>query len=299
MDEIIKQVATTYVFPAVIAFVMFGLGLSLRKQDLIDVARKPMPLFIGLGGQLVFLPLIAFSAATLLPFEASILLGLVLIALCPGGSTSNAIIFSVGGNVALSVSLTIASSLITLMSIPLLLSYAVDLFGLTMTDAKIDAGYIFNSLLYMTAIPVAVGMIIGVRFPEFATKAIPPLKKLGLIFILMIILLSIYNAREFVTEEIGTVILAAGLLSTSVVVGGYYLSKYFVKDMGNRLTIAVEIGVQNTPIAIFLGSSVLGMPELSIVAITYGIFNYGLIAVLIRIIGGSNGSDEEPAVQQA
>ena len=71
-----------------------------------------------------------------------------------------------------------------------------------------------------------------------------------------------------------------------------------MKDPGNRLTIAVEIGVQNTPIAIFLGSSVLGMPELSIIAIAYGIFNYGLIAVLIRTVGGSNGSDEEPVVQQ-
>lgn len=288
MDEMIKQVASTFVFPAVIAFVMFGLGLSLKKQDLIAVARRPAPFFAGLGGQLIFLPLVAFAAATVLPVPMAIVLGLILVALCPGGSTSNAIIFSIGGNVALSVALTIASSLITLFSIPVLLSFAVDYFGVEAGAISVPAAYIFKSLLMMTAIPVAIGMIIGVKMPAFAEKMIPPLKRLSLILILMIIALSMYNAREFVTEEIGTIILSAGALSTAVVLGGYFLSRFLVQDTGNRLTIAVEIGVQNTPIAIFLGSSVLGMPELSIVAIAYGVFNYGLIALLIKA-SGRNG----------
>ncbi|MEX0298980.1 MAG: bile acid:sodium symporter family protein [Kordiimonas sp.] len=296
MDEMIKQVASTYVFPAVIAFVMFGLGLSLKKQDLVAVAKKPTPFIVGLGGQLIFLPLVAFAAAIVLPVPMAIILGLILISLCPGGSTSNAIIFSIGGNVALSVALTIASSLITLFSIPLLLAFAVDYFSVEAGAIAVPAAKIFKSLLLMTAIPVALGMIVGVKMPQFAEKAIPPLKKLSLILILMIIALSVYNAREFITEEIGTIILSAGSLSLAVVLGGYFLSRLFVADLGNRLTIAVEIGVQNTPIAIFLGSSVLNMPELSIVAIAYGVFNYGLIAVLIKASGRNNSG---AAVQQA
>lgn len=285
MDELVKQLASTFVFPAVIAFVMFGLGLSLKKQDIVAVAQKPMPFFIGLGGQLLFLPLVAFIAVLVLPVPMAILLGLILVSLCPGGSTSNAIIFSIGGNVALSVLLTIASSLITLFSIPFLLVFAIDYFNVEASTIAVPAAYIFKSLLMMTALPVAVGMIVGVKLPKLAEKAIPPLKKLSLILILMIIALSMYNAREFVTEEIGTIIVSAAVLSVSVVLGGYILSRLFVRDIDDRLTIAVEIGVQNTPIAIFLGSSVLGMPELSIVAIAYGVFNYGLIALLIKFSG--------------
>ncbi len=292
MDDFIKEAASTFVFPAVIAFVMFGLGLSLKREDLAAVAQKPVPFIVGLGGQLIFLPLVAFVAAMILPVPLAIILGLILVALCPGGSTSNAIIFSIGGNVALSVSLTIASSLITLFSIPLLLAFAIDYFGVEAGAISVPAAYIFKSLLMMTALPVAVGMIIGVKMPSFAEKAIPPLKKLSLVLILMIIALSMYNAREFITEEIGTIILSAGFLSVSVVLGGYFLSRIFVQDLHNRLTIAVEIGVQNTPIAIFLGSSVLGMPELSIIAIAYGVFNYGLIALLIRF---SSRDVAEPA----
>lgn len=285
MDDLIKEVASTFVFPAVIAFVMFGLGLSLKKEDLTAVAQKPVPFIVGLGGQLIFLPMVAFAAALILPVPLAIMLGLILVALCPGGSTSNAIIFSIGGNVALSVSLTIASSLITLFSIPLLLAFAIDYFGVEAGAISVPAAYIFKSLLMMTALPVAVGMIMGVKMPNFAEKAIPPLKKLSLVLILMIIALSMYNAREFITEEIGTIIISAGFLSISVVLGGYFLSRIFVTDLHNRLTIAVEIGVQNTPIAIFLGSSVLGMPELSIIAIAYGVFNYGLVALLIKASG--------------
>ncbi len=295
MDEMIKQVASTFVFPAVIAFVMFGLGLSLKKEDLIAIAKKPVSFIVGLGGQLIFLPAVAFAAALILPVPMAIIIGLILISLCPGGSTSNAIIFSIGGNVALSVSLTIASSLITLFSIPFLLAFAIDYFSVDAGAIAVPAAKIFKSLLLMTAIPVALGMIVGVKIPQFAEKAIPPLKKLSLILILMIIALSVYNAREFITEEIGTIILSAGSLSLAVVLGGYFLSRLFVPDLGNRLTIAVEIGVQNTPIAIFLGSSVLNMPELSIVAIAYGVFNYGLIALLIK---ASGRGDSEPAVQQ-
>lgn len=281
----IKQLASTFVFPAVIAFVMFGLGLSLKKEDIFAVAQKPIPFFIGLGGQLVFLPIVAYTAALVLPVPMSILLGLILVSLCPGGSTSNAIIFSIGGNVALSVLLTIASSLVTLFSIPLLLAFAIDYFGLEAGNIAVPAAYIFKSLLMMTAIPVAIGMIVGVKMPNLAEKAIPSLKKLSLILILMIIALSVYNAREFVSEEISTIIVSAGFLSVSVVLGSYTLSRLFIPDINNRLTIAVEVGVQNTPIAIFLGSSVLGMPELSIVAIAYGVFNYGLIALLIKFSG--------------
>lgn len=295
MDELVKQLASTFVFPAVIAFVMFGLGLSLKKQDIVAVAQKPMPFFIGLGGQLLFLPLVAFIAVLVLPVPMAILLGLILVSLCPGGSTSNAIIFSIGGNVALSVLLTIASSLITLFSIPFLLVFAIDYFNVEASTIAVPAAYIFKSLLMMTALPVAVGMIVGVKLPKLAEKAIPPLKKLSLILILMIIALSMYNARAFVTEEIGTIIVSAAVLSVSVVLGGYILSRLFVRDIDDRLTIAVEIGVQNTPIAIFLGSSVLGMPELSIVAIAYGVFNYGLIALLIKFSGKRTN---KPVLQQ-
>ena len=287
MDDMIKQVASSYVFPIVIGFVMFGLGLSLRKEDLLKVAAKPRPLMAGLLGQLIYLPLVALLIGLLLPVPAVVALGLMVIAVCPGGSTSNAIVFSADGNVALSVALTIASSLVTLLTIPLLLAFALSVFGQPLDgEIAVDAPHIFKSLLYMTAMPVSLGMLVAVKWPALANNAIPYLKKLSVFLILMIIALSVYNARAFINNEIGTVILAAGFMSCCVVFGGYILSRYLVAGSDNQWTIAVEIGVQNTPIAIFLGASVLGMEALSIVAITYGIISYGLIALLIRHIKG-------------
>lgn len=284
MDAIIKELASAYIFPGVIFIVMFGLGLALNLGMIWDVLRRPRATIIGLLGQMVFLPLAAFVLAYLGLWSSLIALGLIVIAVCPGGSTSNVIVFAIRGDIALSVSLTAISSVLTLFSIPFLLGLALQYWGAETHAIVMPAGQVMKNLALMTALPIALGMITQRQAPAFAARMIEPMRKLSLVLLLLIIALSIYNARSYISAQIVQIALASTILVVTVIGGGFLMARFAGLTLSQQLVIAIEVGVQNTPLAIYLGSSLLKIPELSIIAICYGLINYALIGILIFMV---------------
>lgn len=284
MDAVIKELASAYIFPGVIFIVMFGLGLALNLAMIWDVLRRPRATVIGLLGQMVFLPLAAFTLAYFGQWSSLIALGLIVIAVCPGGSTSNVIVFAIRGDIALSVTLTALTSVLTLFSIPFLLGLALHRWG-AQTDAIVmPVEQVMKNLALMTALPIALGMIVQRQAPGFAAKMIEPMRKLSLILLLLIIALSIYNARSYISAQIVQIAMASAILVVTVIGGGFLLAKFAGLTLSQQLVIAIEVGVQNTPLAIYLGSSLLKIPELSIIAICYGLINYAMIGILIFMV---------------
>lgn len=281
MDEIVRAVSHNYIFPAVIFSIMFGLGMAMNLAMIRDVLVRPRALLTGLAGQLLLLPLLAFAVATLGPWSSLVALGLIVIAVCPGGSTSNAIVFAIRGDVALSVSLTALSSVLTLITIPLLLALALQLWGDGANTVLLPVSRVIKSLFLMTALPVGLGMLLRKLSPALASRMLEPFRRASLVMLLSIIALSIYNSRGYISSEIGHIAVASGILVVVVISGGWSLARLFKLDASQCLTIAVEVGVQNTALALYIGASLLGSPELTIVAITYGIINYALIGLLI------------------
>lgn len=281
MDDIVRSISHSYIFPGVIFTIMFGLGMTMSLTMFRDVLVKPRALLTGLAGQLVLLPLLAFTIAMLGPWSSLVALGLIVIAVCPGGSTSNAIVFAIRGDVALSVSLTALSSVLTLITIPPLLGLALHLWGGGAEALLVPVSQVVRGLLLMTALPVCLGMLLRHYAPALTDRMREPFRKASLVMLLSIIALSIYNSRGYISAEMGQIAAASSALVAAVISGGWTLAKLLRLPRDQRLTIAIEIGVQNTALALFIGASLLNLPELTVVAIAYGIINYALIGALI------------------
>ena len=284
----IEELSSTYIFPGVIFIVMFGLGSALSLTMLQETLSRPRALVIGLIGQLILLPLLVMSVVAIGWWPAWIAIALLVVAVCPGASTSNAIVFALNSDLALSVSLTVFSSLITLVTIPFYLSFGFQVLEGTTTSINIPASVILKNLALMTVLPITLGIILQRYSPLIASAIRNPFRKLSLILILMIIALSLYNSRSYLSSEFLMVVFAALSLATVVVTGGYLYARAAGLPDSQRAVIAIEVGLQNTPLAIYIGTSLLGRPELSIVAIAYGIINYFLIGVMVILLKRNN-----------
>ena len=283
MDELIAHISSSYIFPAVIFIVMFGLGAALDLSMLRHTLVRPYALFVGLAGQLLLLPILAFLIASIGLWPPFIAIALIVISLCPGGSTSNAIVFSIRGDLELSVSLTAITSVITLITIPLLLSLAFQLMGTRGSDIGLPMTQIMKSLAIMMALPILLGVLLRKASRQLARAIVPPLRRLSLILILMIIVLSIYNARSYVDDAYLTILLASLVQALIVLPSSLLLGKAARLPLKQQLVIAIEVGLQNSVIAIYIGTSLLQRPDLSVVAITYGVINYLLIGIMIYL----------------
>ena len=283
MDELIAHISSYYIFPAVIFIVMFGLGAALDLSMLRNTLVRPYALFVGLAGQLLLLPILAFLIASIGLWPPFIAIALIVISLCPGGSTSNAIVFSIRGDLELSVSLTAITSVITLITIPLLLSLAFQLMGTRGSDIGLPMTQIMKSLAIMMALPILLGVLLRKASRQLARAIVPPLRRLSLILILMIIVLSIYNARSHVDDAYLTILLASLVQALIILPRSLLLGKAARLPLKQQLVIAIEVGLQNSVIAIYIGTSLLQRPDLSVVAITYGVINYLLIGIMIYL----------------
>jgi BASS family bile acid:Na+ symporter len=277
----VTGLGTRFLFPTVIAFVMFGLGMSLTPSAFGNVLRTPKAVLVGLAGQLVLLPLLALFLALVLPVAEPIRIGLVVLAACPGGATSNAIVFALGGETALSVTLTAVSSVITILTLPWVVTLGVELISGEAGRLALPAGSMVVRLATMTALPIVLGMTLRGLAPEFCLAARRPFRILSLLLVLAIVAISVRDALGLLREDALETFLATLALASLVVPGAWLLSRFAGLRAGERTAIAVEVGVQNTPLALLVGAMLVGMPELGITPVSYGLLNYLFVAVLL------------------
>ena len=178
-DSMEGSILTKVVLPLSLFFVMLGMGLGLTIQDFKNTAKAPKAVGIGLGMQLLLLPLVAFFVTTVFGLKAGLAVGLIIIALCPGGVTSNMFSLLARGNVALSISLTAIVSLITPFTIPIILSYAMVQFLGEATTVALPIPKTIITLLAITVLPVGIGMLVNKKAPEFAKKCDKPSRRIA------------------------------------------------------------------------------------------------------------------------
>lgn len=278
------EFTTQFMFPAVIFLVTFGMGLALTPRAFLDISKRPRVVLTGLAGQLILLPAVVFLFTMALNVPAPIAMGLILIAACPGGSSSNAIVFAIRGELALSVTLTAISSLCLLVTLPFWVKLGLLSYTPEDREVIVSAIEIVKRLLMVMAMPIALGMLIRRFRADFAIRLHTPMRRLSLFLLLMIISVSIYNVRDFLTTAIYPIMLYSLAVAAIMIAAAYLLPRFFSFGKGDRLVLAIEVGVQNTVLAIFVGASVLGWDELTVTAIVYGLINYALIAGLIYLV---------------
>lgn len=263
--------------PIAIGVIMFGIGMDLSSKDFKRVFIAPKAVLFGLFGQLVIMAAIGFGVAYLFPLKPVYQLGIVLIAACPGGTSSNIVSYMLKGRVALSVSITAFNSFIIVFTIPLVLKLAFLLFWPTMKEIHISMINTFSEVIYSVLLPVVAGVVVRHYFPDFVAKLRKPLRYIlpGILFtvFLLVVLVEGTNGSSSISDY-KSLILPALFLNVFVMFVGYFSSRSIRLSHRSSYTIAIEMGLQNSALAIFLANNVIQIEGLSLIAVLYGSFSF-------------------------
>jgi BASS family bile acid:Na+ symporter len=253
---------------------MLGMGLGLHLKDFARVTRYPKAVIVGLVNQIVVLPLVGFAIASILPLRPEIAVGLMIVAICPGGPSSNVLTYLAKGDVALSVTLTAFSSVITVFTIPVFANLALQHFADRSATIQLPILGTIAQIFLITLFPVAIGMAIRARFPGFAKRLEPITNRLAVVFLAVIILLLV--AREW--SRLPMFILQAGiavvLLNSIASSIGFFSGRFLNLNIPQRICIAIEVGIQNGTLAIAITAGLLNNPDMAIPAMVYSLWMY-------------------------
>ncbi|MBE9108815.1 bile acid:sodium symporter [Nodosilinea sp. LEGE 07298] len=267
---------TAVFLPLALFTVMLGMGLGLRLDDFTRVLVYPKAVIVGLLAQLVMLPLLGFGLASMFPLSPELAVGIIILAACPGGPTSNLVTYLARGNVALSITLTAINSLITVVTIPLVVNLAMGVFMGEAATLRLPFVATMVQIAVITIIPVAIGMALHHYLPQFAAQVERGVKWLSLALLGLIIAGLLVQQRASVVgffAQVGLVTLALNLAAMAL---GYGIALLAQLDRPSVTAITVEVGIQNGTLAIAIASAptLLNQPELAIPAAIYSLLMF-------------------------
>jgi BASS family bile acid:Na+ symporter len=302
MPAEVVTLVNTVVVPMGLAAIMFSMGLSLSLTDFKEVGRNPKAVFGGLFGQLICLPPLAMAIAWVFKLPPAMAMGLFILAVCPGGITSNAITYAAKANVALAVVLTTLSSLITVFTIPLLVSWALRHYYVAGEAPQMSAQRTTLQLAEMTMIPVLAGMALRRWNPSWADRMTVWLRPASLVVLIAVILFSVLVSLELVLQNVVRAGPAAFLLNVLGMGLGLTIATALGLGRQDKLTVAIEVGVHNATMATFLSLSILKDLSLAITPTIYGIImvmNAGLLVQWFKARAAQRQAAQAPPADVA
>lgn len=280
-----SNVITEIFLPIALFVIMLGMGLSLTVQDFKRVVVFPKATFVGLFGQLILLPLVAFLMLKIIDLPPVFAVGVMLLAVCPGGPTSNLISNLAKADLALSITLTAICSLITVFTIPILLNLSMEHFMGEGKYVELPVLATMIQIVVITIIPVSMGMLVRWKFPNVADKAEQPVKVASALFITIVIIGVIFKERNNLAGyfmEVGIIML---LINVVIMALSYGAGVLFKLGHPQCSTISIECGIQNGTLAIAIatGAALLNNSQMSIPAAVYSLIMFvtGGIAIYL------------------
>lgn len=271
-----------------LAIIMLGMGLSLTINDFKEIFKKPAPIFGGLILQLIILPLIAFGLAKTLDIPDFIAVGLIILAACPGGPTSNLIAHLAKGDTALSVSLTALSSFITILTIPFIINIGLDYFMGAEAAIKLDVVDTIKKILIVSVVPVILGMVIRNYAPKIAARSEKVVKIASAIILAVLILGIVIKEKENMAEYFAKAGFAALLLNVISMAAGFFGAMIMKLNHRQATSIAIETGIQNGTMAITIAIGILKQTELSIAPAVYSLVMFFTAGAFILLMARKN-----------
>lgn len=275
---------TAVFLPLALFIIMMGMGLGLKIADFKRVFIEPKGVILGLIAQLIILPLVGFLLASIFSLTPELAVGVIILAACPGGATSNLVSYLVRGNVALSITLTAISSLVTIMTIPVVVNLGMQTFMSTETTLQLPVLKTILQIAVITLIPISLGMFINYSQPKLATKLEKLVKWLSLSFLGLIIFGLLLKERTNVLTfllQVGGVTLSLNLITMFI---GYAIATLAKLDEKSVKAIAVEVGIQNGTLAIAIASTLLNTPNMAIPAAIYSLIMFVTSAGLALLV---------------
>lgn len=269
--------------PIGLALIMLGLGLSLTLADFARILRYPKPVIIGLIAQMFLLPAIALLLCRTFGLSPEYSIGMMILAASPGGVTANLFSHLAHGDVALNITLTAINSVLAAITLPLIVGFALTHFGAADNGIGLQFGKAIE-VFAIVLVPVALGMAIRSRFPAFAARADKPIRIFSVLVLALIVVVAITQERENLMmsfSQLGGAMLAFNLLSLGI---GYLIPTLVKLPKNQSVAIAMEIGLHNATLAIYIGMSVLGVYAYAlpsaiysiVMFLTAGAFTFGL-----------------------
>jgi len=272
--------------PIALGIIMLGLGLSLKIADFKRVVKFPKAVFIGLFCQMIILPFVCFGIAKMFNLGPELAIGLMLLSASPGGPTANLFSHLAKGDVALNITLTAINSILTLVTLPLIVEWSLDLFG---KSGEISMP--FNKIVevfLIILIPVSIGMLIHAKAHSFAKMMDKPVKILSALFLVVVIVGAVLKEKENLGNYFEQVGMAALVFNLASMIIGFFVPLIFKIEKKQAIAIGMEIGIHNGTLAIFIALNVLNNSMMSIPPAIYSLlmfFTAAVFGILVNKIG--------------
>ena len=278
----------TSIAPIALAIIMLGLGASLTLSDFSRVIKNPKDFFIGFFCQLFVLPLVAYLLIIILKVPTEMALGVMLIAAAPGGVTSNVLTKFADGDVALSVSLTAFMSLVSIISVPIIVALAIDLFEISYVTKEISMIGISLKMFFVVTVPVIIGMIIRHLTGDLMIRNLKIIQRIS-IALFLVVFAAIYieewnNIVSFLTRA-GTIAL---ILNVTMMTIGFYVAKFFASGVAQQRAISLECGLQNGTLAVFVGTQLFDNVVYMVPTAAYALIMLATASIFVCILRKCN-----------
>jgi BASS family bile acid:Na+ symporter len=283
---------TAVLLPLALAIVMLGMGLSLVPEDFKRITRYPKAVSVGTVCQVLLLPLIGALITLVVPMQPAIAVGLIVLAVCPGGPSSNLVTYLAKGDVALSVTLTAVSSIITVFTIPLFTNLALQYFLGKSAAIALPIGSTMLQIFLITLLPTAIGMAIRHQFPDIARRLEKQMSRFAVGLLALIIVLLLVREGSKLLGFLVQVGIGVVLLNLLAMLAGFLAGKLFRLSLAQQICIAIEVGMQNGTLAITITAGLLNNPDMAVPAAVYSLLMYvtGFGAILYgrQVIGSAS-----------
>ena len=260
--------------------------MTLVPHDFTRIVKYPKAILIGLTNQLIFLPIIGFLLAIAFGLTPIMAVGLMILTACPGGPTSNLIVQVCKGNIALSVTLTAIASIVSVLTIPFILSYALDYFSNgTTVIIKLPIIDTIIQIMGITVIPISIGMLIRRFKTNLAKRLEKPMRMASTVIFVLVFIAVIaanFNIVGQAMKEVGLVTLILNILTLGL---GYLTSRLFNLNLKSAISISVESGIQNGALAFVIATSILNTIEMGIPTAAYVVWMYITGGILMWQLG--------------
>ena len=284
------SIVTDIFLPLALAFIMFALGLGLTGSDFLRVIKQPKDFFVGAISQIILLPIVAFILVKIWPISPELAIGVMIIAAAPGGVTSNILTSFAKGDVALSISLTAIISLLSVITVPFILISSLNLLGSESIVQNISLVSMAMSMFLIVTVPVIIGMIFrkfaentAVKFESFA-------KKISVVLFIIVLLGAILAEKDNIISYFTDAGFITLVLNILMMVIAFYVAQLLGTGIPQKKCIAIECGLQNGTLAIFVGTTLFGGGAFIIPAAPYSLIMFVTSLVFVFFVRKTNNS---------
>ena len=287
------------IIPICLFLIMMGMGLTLVTNDFKRVLKYPKAVGIGLTNQLILLPIIGFALANIMPLRPEYAVGVMLLVLCPGGTTSNLFTYLAKGDVALSVTMTAIASVITVFTIPIVLSFSLIYFMGSGSEFELPVLKTVLTLVLLTIVPISIGMLIKRYAPKVADRSQVFVSRFGVIFLTFLVLFLGYVQRDIIVDAFIATGPISVLLNLSTMALGYYSSKWFGLNLAQRTSVTLEVGLQNSTLSIFMALTLLSNYDMSMMPAIYTLVMFLSAGILVRILSARHNKLRKSEIESS